>query len=122
MLQAANRVARTGQVLASKSSGPVGAARTSRRQGRSVLSSQTFLAAQIQKRHYQQALNAAKEMSLAFWNGGKELWANFLESRNLKAKQASGEVLTRAEQRFIRKTSEDIWVWIFNNCDMSWSL
>lgn len=59
-------------------------------------------------------MEAAKEMARVFWQGGKELWTNFMESRKLKAKQANGEVLTRAEHRMIRKTNQDIWVWRFD--------
>lgn len=57
-----------------------------------------------------QAIEMSKEIGSAFWTGGKQLWSNWQESRRLQARMAAGERLTRTEQRFIRRTSQDIKV------------
>lgn len=72
--------------------------------------SMPVLRAHIQRRHVQQMIKLGKEMTLAFWNGGKQLWTNWGLSRGLQARLKAGEKLTRADHRFIRKTSNDLWV------------
>ena len=53
--------------------GPTKAIKPSRGQKSGLLTSHKFLKAQIQRRHYQKAVEAAKEMAKVFWQGGKEL-------------------------------------------------
>lgn len=52
----------------------------------------------------------SKELTYAFWNGGKQLYKNYQVSKQLQKKAESGETLTRAQHRFIAQTSSDIWV------------
>lgn len=72
--------------------------------------SRPLLQAHVQKRHVQQMIKLGKEMTLAFWNGGKQLWTNWGVSRALQARLKAGEKLSRADHRFIRKTTSDLWV------------
>lgn len=74
--------------------------------------------AHTQKREFTQAIAFAKELSSAFWNGSKALYANFRDSRILKQRREAGETLTRPEIRLIDRTNDDLWVRL-KNCDSS---
>lgn len=64
----------------------------------------------VQRREFSNAIKMAKEFGVSFYNGSKDLWTNFKESRVLKQKQAAGQELTRSEVRFVNRTNEDLWV------------
>lgn len=64
----------------------------------------------VQRREFSNAIKMAKEFGISFYNGSKDLWTNFNESRALKQKKEAGQDLTRSEIRFINRTNDDLWV------------
>lgn len=80
--------------------------------GASGLPSRFFMASA--KENMAKALAFSRELTMAFWTGGKQLWKNYWASQALQKKASAGEVLTRAEHRFVLQTSSDLWV---RRCD-----
>ena len=109
MLSAGRSVLSRASRQSASSSSPIAHGKPAIR-GPSKLRAMPLTGTYTQRRHIQKQLEMAKEMTMAFWNGGKQLWTNYMKSRALNARKATGEELTRAEQRFMRQTSEDVWV------------